>query len=276
MQYYEYLKSKLSSSIPDDFPLPKKFHLVGHVVLLMLNFEVEKYIRLVGEATLQYDQRIKSVAVRTGPTKGVTRKPTYTLVAGNPDTLTTHIESGVKFRVDPLRFTFSGGNKGERISLPGRVGNYEHVVDMFACVGQFGLHIAKRTGARVTAIEVNPKAFVLLEENIKLNRVQDRMDAILGDCREVHPLGVANRVVMGYLHDTISFLPHALETIHPTGGVIHMHMTVYLDDVNNICNTINTICEEHGFKASVSVRMIKSYSPGVCHFSFDISLEKQG
>ena len=43
-----------------------------------------------------------------------------------------HIENGVIFKVDPLRLTFSGGNKEERIQMSRKVTPQEIVVDMFA------------------------------------------------------------------------------------------------------------------------------------------------
>ncbi|MHA1905779.1 MAG: class I SAM-dependent methyltransferase [Candidatus Thorarchaeota archaeon] len=275
MQYREFLRNRLDGTIPDTLSIPQGFHLVGHVALLTLNSESIQFDKQIGEATLEYDSRIRSVAVRVGPTEGVTRRPAYRLVAGDTNTLTIHIENTVQFRIDPLRLTFSGGNRGERISLPLRVHPQEYVVDMFACVGQFGLHIAKQAGARVTAIEINPEAFHLLEENIQLNKVQNHMDALLGDCRVVHPVDCADRVVMGYLHDTIDFLPVALDTLSSNGGWIHLHTTIPEESRNSHCNTISTIAANAGYTSMVHIRKIKHYSPGIVHYVFDIELVRE-
>ncbi|MCK5238299.1 MAG: hypothetical protein KAR33_02055, partial [Candidatus Thorarchaeota archaeon] len=138
MQYKEFLRRELGEVLPDTLLLPRGFHLVGHVALLTLNSELSQFDKQIGEATLKYDSKIYSVAVRVGPTVGIIRRPAYKLVAGDTDTLTTHVENEVSFRIDPLRLTFSGGNRKERISLPRMVQSHEYVVDMFACVGQFG------------------------------------------------------------------------------------------------------------------------------------------
>lgn len=197
MKYRNFLKSRLNNDVPDDLALPSGFHLVGHVALVHLDFRLKKYAQKIGDMTLEYDPRVKSVVVKTGPTRGRTRQPSYSLVAGDSNTITTHVESGVKFRLDPLHITFSGGNKGERIRVSRLVQPGEKVVDMFSCVGQFALHIAKAANVQVTAIEINPEAFEFLIENIKLNELDNNVTAVLGDCREVHPNGVANRVIMG-------------------------------------------------------------------------------
>jgi tRNA wybutosine-synthesizing protein 2 len=211
--------------------------------------------------------------VRTGATSGIKRLPKYRLIAGSSETVTTHIENGVRFRLDPLRITFSGGNRRERIQFPNLVKECETVVDMFACVGQFGLHIAKRKRANVIAIEINPDAYSFLAENIVLNQVENHMSAILGNCRDVHPVDVADRVIMGYLHNTVEFLPSALDTISRRGGWIHMHTTIPSTEVENTCNTINTLCKESHYNPLITVRKIKHYSPGITHYVFDIELE---
>jgi len=270
MRYKDFLRSELFGIVSSDITLPSGFHLVGHVALVHLDFDTMKYASLIGEKTLEYDQRILSVAVKTGPTEGTTRLPSYVLVAGNRNTITTHIEGGVKFRLDPLRLTFSGGNRRERTRLSKLVKDDEIIVDMFSCVGQFALHIAKKANVKVTAIEINPDAHHFLLENIKLNGLENKVIALLGDCREIHPKRVANRVVMGYLHNTIEYLPFALETIVEDGGFIHMHMNILESNLNDTIIEIERVCRNYGYSSTTSVQYVKNYSPGMGHYVFDI------
>ena len=273
MRYRDFLRNQLDGLISNDADLPSGFHLVGHVALVHLNFEAMKYASLIGEKTLEYDQRIRSVAVRTGPTEGVTRQPSYELVAGDGNTVTTHVEDRVKFRLDPLRLTFSGGNRKERMRLSKIVKDGERIVDMFSCVGQFTLHIATSADVNVTAIEINQEAFQFLLENIKLNNLENKVKAIFGDCRQVHPERTANRVVMGYLHNTIEFLPSALETLIEEGGTIHMHMNVPESKTEDVMETVEQTCKKHGFYSSTTVQHVKNYSPGIEHLVFDIIVD---
>ena len=275
MRYREFLRSELSGLISNNVVLPSGFHLVGHVALVHLNFDAMEYASLIGEKTLEYNQRIQSVAVRNGPTDGIMRSPSYELVAGDGNTITTHIEAGVKFRLDPLRLTFSGGNRKERTRLSGLVMDGEVVVDMFSCVGQFALHIAKSANVEVTAIEINPEAYKFLIENIKLNELKDRVTALLGDCREVHPRKVANRVIMGYLHDTIEYLPVALETMVEDGGWIHMHMNVPETEQARVVRDIEQVCSDYGYSSVINVQLVKNYSPGMGHYVFDIEVTSE-
>jgi len=270
MKYREYLENTLRDRLPSNAKVPKKFHLVGHVALVHLNSSMMPYDSIIGEATLSFDKRIRSVAVRTGPTVGETRQPFYKVVAGDCNTVTTHIENGVYFKLNPLRITFSGGNKGERINITNKIKPGEKVLDMFSCVGQFALQIAKSTDAIVTAIEINPEAYEFLLENIRINELDDRVTALLGDCRDVHPINFANRIIMGYLHNTDLYLPYALDSLVQEGGIIHMHISIQKDIMEETVSRIKKICHDKGFKPKIQFRKIKNYSPGVNHVVFDI------
>lgn len=272
MRYRKYLESKLGDSLPSGVKVPRKFHIVGHVALIHLNSSLQEYGSIIGEATLSFDSRIKSVAIKTGPTCGETRRPFYEVVAGDCNTVTTHIENGVLFRLDPIRITFSGGNKRERINITNQVEPGEKVVDMFSCVGQFALQIAKSTGAFVTAIEINPEAYGFLLENIKINDLDSRVTALLGDCRKIHPVNYADRIIMGYLHNTDLYLPYALDTLTQDGGVIHMHMSIRKDILEDTISGIREICSGKGFESQIQVRKVKNYSPSVDHVVFDITV----
>jgi tRNA wybutosine-synthesizing protein 2 len=271
MRYRDFLRSRLSGVVSSEIALPTGFHLVGHVALVHLDFDAMEYASVIGEKTLEYDQRILSVAVRTGPTAGVTRLPSYELVVGDCNTITTHIENGIKYRLDPLRLTFSGGNKGERMRLSRIVNDDERIIDMFSCVGQFALQIAKSASVEVTAIEINKDAYEFLLENIKLNNLEEKVTALLGDCREIHLKRTANRIVMGYLHDTIEYLPFALNALVEDGGVVHMHMNVPDSGLDYVRMSIRKVCKNHGYSSTISVHHVKNYSPGIEHYVFDIT-----
>jgi tRNA wybutosine-synthesizing protein 2 len=151
----------------------------------------------------------------------------------------------------------------------------EVVVDMFSCVGQFALHIAKGAEVEVTAIEINPYAYQFLVENIRLNNLEQSVTALLGDCREIHPKNVANRVVMGYLHNTVEYLPFALETLIESGGTIHMHMNSPEQRIDDILAEITTGCKNSGYISTTQVKLVKSYSPGMGHYVFDIDVTSE-
>ena len=276
MKFQAYLKAHLYDKIPNHICLPNGYHLVGHVALLDVSEQLLPYADILGKIILEYETRIKSVAIKIGPTTGIIRTPNYKLIAGELITNTTHIENGVKFRVDPLRLTFSRGNTKERIEMPLKVRQDEIVIDMFSCVGQFALHIAKKSlASKVIAIEINPVAYKFLLENIILNNLKEKVNPILGDCREIRPNLKANRIIMGYLHDTIDYLPYALDMLTVNGGMVHMHMIVTKEEKSTILDKIENICKNFKFLPKIITRKIKKYAPNIDHLVFDIKLYKE-
>jgi len=51
------------------------------------------------------------------------------------------------------------------------------------------------------------------------------VEPILGDCAEVTPVGVADRVVMGMVRVTDRYLWKGIQALRP-GGILHYHQTV--------------------------------------------------
>jgi tRNA (guanine37-N1)-methyltransferase len=103
----------------------------------------------------------------------------------------------------------------------------EIVVNMFAGVGSFSILIACHSKARkVFSVDVNPVAVKLTHENARLNRVESRMVAILGDAKAVvrkHLQSVADRVLMPLPEKALAYLDYALMALKPSGGWIHYY-----------------------------------------------------
>ncbi|MHA1771185.1 MAG: class I SAM-dependent methyltransferase [Candidatus Thorarchaeota archaeon] len=274
MRYRDYLRREIEFEKQNEIHLPSGYHVIGHVILLHLDSSAIPYAKYIAEATLKYEKKAKTVLIWNGPTQGQLREPNYRYIAGDPRTETIHVEAGVRYRIDPVRLTFSGGNRAERIRLPKLVNEDETVIDMFACVGQFSIPVAKRSGANVVAIEINPVAYKYLVENIRINHVVDKVIPINADCRQVEMKGIADRVIMGYLHQTDEYLPFALKLLKQRGGIIHLHQG-WPDSraINDLLSGIAESCQEFGFICDCSVRQIKRYAPGVHHIVVDIQVK---
>ena len=108
----------------------------------------------------------------------------------------------------------------------GRMGRGETVVDMFAGIRLLHLaHGSPLAAQKVHGHELNPVAYGYLKRNITLNRVEDIVEPVHGDCSEVTPIGEADRVIMGYVGTTNRYLKAGLLALRP-GGIIHYHQTV--------------------------------------------------
>ncbi|WP_246282667.1 class I SAM-dependent methyltransferase [Natronomonas halophila] len=224
---------------------------------------------IVGEALLELHGNADTVLARGG-ISGTRREPSPEVVAGTGETETVHVEHGTNYAVDFSKVMFSPGNKAERARMGDIVGPGERVFDMFAGIGYFTLPMA-RAGAEVTAAEINPESFRLLVENARLNDVSDRVEAVLGDCRDVET--TADRVVMGY-YDGHEYLDSALDTL-VSGGTLHLHeATPEPLFPDRPVDRLTAAADQAGRSVEIAdTRVVKSHSEGVVHAVVDAVVE---
>lgn len=269
------IREILAKELPKELMpfLPKHWVQIGDVLILPLRKELEPYKERIAEV---YAQVIGAKTVlRKGHIHGETRKPDYELLYGN-DTITVHVENGVKYKLDVARVMFSPANVKERVRMAEVARPGELVVDMFAGIGHLSLPMAVHKGARVIAIEKDPYTFRFLVENIWLNGVQDLMTPYNMDNRDFPAENIADRVLMGYVVTTHEFIPKAL-SIAKDEAVIHYHNTVpeKLRPQEPFA-TFKRIAREHGYEAEkINELVIKRYAPGVWHVVVDIRVYKR-
>ncbi|MCS7133075.1 MAG: class I SAM-dependent methyltransferase family protein [Nitrososphaeria archaeon] len=258
--------------------LPARAKRIGGVALLRLRPELEELGRELAEAVKEF-YRVRAVYLIRG-VEGVERMPRLELLAGEPVTEIVHREYGCVYKLDLTRLMFCLGNSFERMRIAGLTSRGEVVVDMFAGVGQFTIPIAVLgEPEKVYAIEINPVAHRYLLENAGLNGVEDRVEALLGDCREVASerlAGAADRVVMGYFGGTIEALPAALSTLKPEGGLIHFHELARRGGEEDLISKIMRNAIKCGFQVRlISWRTVKSYSRTKNHVVVDFLAAKE-
>lgn len=209
--------------------------------------------------------------VKLGHINGLKREPEVEVLIGD-GTETIHKENHCLFKMDVAKVMWSKGNTGERKRMANIVQDGEVVVDMFAGIGYFSIPMAVHSKpAKIYSVEINPVAYNYLCENIRLNKVEDVVEPLLGDCRELAPRGVADRVLMGYIGNTHEYLPAAMEVLKD-GGVVHYHESV--PDKIKFIRPVERIKEAAG-ERDVEVlkkRIIKPYSPGVYHVVVDAKI----
>ncbi len=252
--------------------LPRGWYILGEIIIVKIPDRLERIKGRIGEALLVMYPRCKTV-LRDRGIAGQLRQPVREIIAGH-DTETIHMENGVSFKLDAMKIMFSQGNLRERMRMS-RLGKGEFIVDMFAGIGYFSVSMAVHSRPKkVTAIELNPEAFGYLRENILLNRVEDIVEPILGDCRDMAPYGIADRVIMGFVGTTDRYLETGIGALRP-GGVLHYHQTLpswrfpkaAMDDVINAASL-------SGRRAEIlQCIRVKKYSPGVLHAVVDARID---
>ncbi len=246
--------------------LPSGWQIVGDVIIITLNEELELRKKDIANALLSMYPGCSTVLLDRG-ISGRMRKPQREIIAGDK-TETIHRENGCLFRLDAMQIMYSQGNLAERNRMSA-LGKDEVVVDMFAGIGYFSIPMAVHSKpAKIFAIEINPVSSGYLRENIRLNRVENIIEPVEGDCALVAPGGIADRVIMGYL-DAYPYLEHGIRALKP-GGIMHYHEAVPEAVEHRPVGRIVEVAGDAWRKAEIiEVRRIKKYSPGVWHVVVD-------
>jgi tRNA (guanine37-N1)-methyltransferase len=227
------LKRRLKDILSDFIPernlayIYNSYDIVGDIAILRLTEESRKYSKIIAEAILNVHKNVKTVLAQTSPVSGDFRLRKLEYVAGENKTVTVHRESGCQFSIDVAKCYFSPRLFFERMRIAKLVRNEEVVVNMFAGVGCFSIIIAKYSNAKkVYSIDVNPAAYHLMQENIRINSVFERVVPILGDAKDIIQTKLnrsADRVLMPLPEKALEYLPYAILALRNTGGWVHYY-----------------------------------------------------
>ena len=274
---FDNIRKTLSDYVPEDLIrfLPEKWEKIGDVLIVKWNPALNNFKEKIFENYSQ-ELNVKTILNDKG-ISGEFRLPNMEVLWGLNSTETTHKENGIRYKLDPQKVMFSSGNMSERIRMSKIKVQSEVIVDLFAGIGYFTLPIAfYGRPKKIFSCEINPESYDYLCDNVSLNRVNHLVEPILGDNREVSPKNVADRVIMGYIGETKTFLPTAIETLKNKSGIIHYHDTFPDDKVSDCKNEIiNYIeCEYERKVILLNCINVKSYAPGVGHYVLDLKLVK--
>ena len=266
------LKDKLSGILaPSELRmLYKSFDIVGDIAVLRIPRALEDKSEVIADAVMQVNRNVKTVLCQISPVSGELRLRELKWLRGEKRTETTHKEYGCLFKVDLAKCYFSPRLSYERMRVTRQVSPGEVIVNMFAGVGCFSILIAKHSKAeKIYSIDINPDAVRYMRINIILNKVEDVVEPIEGDAKEIvlsRLRKVADRVLMPLPEKAYEYLEYALMALKPRGGVIHYYdfehagkgedpIAKVTDKLSEKLSSLNV-----GFKVS-SARIVRSTGP---------------
>jgi tRNA (guanine37-N1)-methyltransferase len=259
--------------------LPRALDIIGDIAIIEVPPELKAQESLIGEAILKTHKSVRTVLTKVGAVSGTYRLRSFEVIAGEHRTSTMHKEYGCQYHVDVAKAYFSPRLSHEHDRVASLVQSCETVVDLFAGIGPFAVLIAKNNpDTKVYAVDINPEAIELLERNIRLNRVENRVIPILGDARqtvEKRLRGVADRVIMNLPEKAIEFVDAACTAVKPTGGIIHHYAFVRLpDSLENAQQRFSEAVEKTGRKvdAFLLAKTIRETAPYECQVVLDTKI----
>ncbi|MBN2102286.1 MAG: class I SAM-dependent methyltransferase family protein [Candidatus Aenigmarchaeota archaeon] len=271
MNIRDILKEKLTEE--ELSHLRTSFDIVGDIAIIEIPEEIQSRKKEIAKAILKVHKNVHNVCMKTGAREGEFRLRGVELIAGET-TLTTHMESGCKILVDVAKAYFSVRESTERLRIAEMVKPKETVMVLFAGVGPYAIVIGKKRPdiGKIYALEINPDAVRLMEDNVRINRLQTKVFPVLGDARkDCKPYyGKCNRVIMPLPHTAHKFLDVAFHLLKKKGGTIHLY---HIEDEGDVSTEVMDKMKEFSGKRKYEIsekRKVLPYSPGSYKFCIDV------
>ena len=270
--------------------LPHKWERLGDLIILSeQSFETPEWKKLLNRCSKsQLESLWKNVTEalsggrlgRQHPIAKDTFRSSQTELLLGDNGWVEFLDHGVRFGFDATKVMFSSGNITERRRIGNISMNEEVVVDAYAGVGYYTLHMAHRSKAmHVHAFEMNPHSIEGLQWAIEANNLKEKITVHQGDNHLLLPsvYGQADRCHLGLLPSSEPVWEHAIQCLKPSGGWLHIHMNVQEKDIeswrNETLGKLRILAEVHErkwFIESQNLEKVKWFSPRVRHVVLDV------
>ena len=211
----------------------QRLEIIGDIAIIRQPFDVSlDELKPLAEKILEELPYVKSVWAAISPVEGQYRLRKFAHLAGENRSETVYKEHGCLFKLDITRVYVSPRLGYEHIRIAKLVEPREVVINMYAGAGLFSIIIARYAKPKkVYSIDINPDAYRYMVENVRLNRVEDVVEPILGDAAKVieeRLVSVADRVLMPLPELALEHLPYAIKALREDGKrIIHVYLHVH-------------------------------------------------
>ena len=227
IDYHTVLRKILPATLHEF--IPTSFDRIGSAILIKLDSHLADYYHIIGsELVKQFN--VKSVYTKTSDVDTDYRTIAWQCIAGVDNPIVIHKMHGLRFKVNLTTVYFNTRLSNEYLRIANMCLDHDVIIDMFAGVGPFALVCALHKKVEIYALDINPAAIQLLNENITLNvkHLQGTIQASCGDSKELmQSLPKAHKIIMNLPGLAIEFLASAIEHI-ANYGTIFLHQFIYL------------------------------------------------
>lgn len=260
----------------------KRVEIIGDIAVIRKPFDVDiDELKPLAEALLRRLPYVKSVWVASSPVEGEYRLRSYTHLAGEKRSRTIYREYGCSFKIDITRVYISPRLSYEHQRIARLVRPGETVINMYAGAGLFSIIIARHSKpAKVYSIDINPEAYKMMVENVKLNKLEGIVVPILGDAAEVvekQLQSTADRILMPLPELALEHLPHALKGLRGRGW-LHVYLHVFaekgVDPRRKAVEMLAERLDELGARYRVELgRVVRTVGPRRSQVVVDVHVE---
>lgn len=244
--------------------VPKRFDVIGGVAVVSIPPELEARKIPVAEYIASKRGNIRAVINKVTKLEGDHRVAGFELLLGD-SSITTHAEFGFSYIMDLRDVFFNGRLAFERKRVTSMVCGGEDVLVPFCGIGPFAIPAAAK-GAKVIAIEKNPAACGWLNENIRLNHVENNMCPILADALSIRNLLTKefDRAIIPTPYGMDNFLGYVLPLVR-RGGYLHFYTFKAREEIEEFIND----CSETGLDVT-GYRRCGNVAPGISRWVLDM------
>jgi tRNA (guanine37-N1)-methyltransferase len=258
----------------------KSYDAMGDIAVIEMPIELEKKEREIAKVLLETHSNLKVVAKKTTGVLGEFRVKGLKVIAGEKRLITIYRENGCNFKIDLSKVYFSPRLSFERDRIARQVKKGEKVLALFAGAGFYPIIIAKKQKkCEIVAIELNPVGVKYMEENIKLNKMAGRINALEGDVLPILKKAKfkrwATRAIMPLPHTGYEYLGKVIGACRKN-AIIHFY---YIpkdkadDAFKEAVGKVRQACNNSGRKFKVILkREVKTYAPHIPEVVIDFKL----
>ncbi len=224
------MKIKDIVNIPENLKslVPSSFDLIGSdkkfIAIIQIPEELNEYKVEIANAIKKIHKNVVTILNKISARQGEFRLYEFEKIIGE-ETEVIHKEYGYFLKLDVTKVYFNPREANERQKIAKKVKENEKVLVMFSGIAPFAIAIAKRVNvAKIVCIEKNPYAHFYALENVRLNKLEDKIECICGDVRDVVPKlnEKFDRILMPLPFGAEDFLEYAL-MVSKSGTIVHFY-----------------------------------------------------
>ncbi len=273
LDFQEVERHNPHESLKDILPnAPKRWEKLGDMVIFQEGTDTSKWpLEEVASAL-----GVKRIAIQNEIEAGAIRKSQLELIFGE-DGWVIHRENFVDYEFDATEVMFSSGNVTERRRMGQLQTEGEVIVDAFCGIGYYTLQFLVQGRAKhVHACEINPESILALQKGLARNGVSDKCTIYPGDNRQTmkEMRGIADRVILGLIPSSMNAWGLAIRCLKEPGGVIHVHMNVHEDEIDEwVGKTTEWFATASGKNVTaIHTEKVKQYCPRIMHVVLDLQI----
>lgn len=211
------------------------YDIIGNIAIMKFDKEDKKKKLEIARKLLEERPSITSVLEKVERVKGKLRTIKTRLIQGKKTKEALYNENGCRFKLNVDRCYFSPRLANERLEIANRCRLQDRVLVLFAGVAPFSIIIAKKSHCNVVSVELGKECSKYARENVRLNKLDNKVKVIQGDVRKLDKLieGKYDKIIMPRPQLKDSFLEYVWKFVKKGTEIYYYDFGKDLEEILN-------------------------------------------